>query len=115
MQSLRERADDPAFQAQWQEVKAVAKQAAMARITALTGVQLPAHALLDVQVLPTPHPPCASCTRPSPPPGAPCLSVADPRCRHRRCRGLPRCPGPPSLLRLYVQRKVAQAAGRPRR
>jgi len=50
LESLRERADDPAFQAQWQEVKAAAKQTAMSHISALTGVQLPANALLDVQV-----------------------------------------------------------------
>ena len=54
VQRLRDRADDPAFQAQWQDVKAVAKQTAMARITALTGVQLPPNALLDVQVCPPP-------------------------------------------------------------
>lgn len=100
MQSLRERADDPAFQAQWREVKAVAKQAAMARITALTGVQLPAHALLDVQVLPSR--PALYAPGPLPRRGLPAhisLPVADHRCRHRWCcRGLPCCLRPPSSL-----------------
>jgi glucan phosphorylase len=49
-QSLREKADDPDFQRQWREVKAKAKAAAMAKISALTGVQLPANSMLDVQV-----------------------------------------------------------------
>jgi starch phosphorylase len=50
LQSLREKADDPDFQRQWREVKAKAKAAAMAKISALTGVQLPANSMLDVQV-----------------------------------------------------------------
>lgn len=49
-QALREKADDPAFQAQWREMKATAKAAAMAKISAVTGVRLPANAMLDVQV-----------------------------------------------------------------
>ena len=50
MQSLREKADDPEFQRQWQQVKAKAKAAAMAKISAVTGVRLPADSMLDVQV-----------------------------------------------------------------
>ncbi len=49
-QALREKADDPAFQAQWREMKATAKAAAMAKISAVTGVRLPVNAMLDVQV-----------------------------------------------------------------
>ena len=47
---MREKADDPDFQRQWREVKAKAKAAAMAKISSLTGVQLPANSMLDVQV-----------------------------------------------------------------
>ena len=49
-QGLQEKADDPAFQKQWQSMKQAAKRRALAKITAATGVQLPENAMLDVQV-----------------------------------------------------------------
>lgn len=50
LQGLREHADDAAFQEKWQEVKQTAKSKAVARIAHLTGTDIPAHALLDIQV-----------------------------------------------------------------
>jgi hypothetical protein len=50
VQALREKADDPAFQAEWQQMKQAAKVRALARISEATGVRLPEHAMLDVQV-----------------------------------------------------------------
>jgi glucan phosphorylase len=50
VQELREHADDPAFQKQWQDVKATAKAKSMALIERLTSVALPKNAMLDVQV-----------------------------------------------------------------
>ena len=50
LQGLREHADDPAFQEKWQEVKQTAKTKAVDRIAQITGVEIPQHALLDIQV-----------------------------------------------------------------
>lgn len=49
-QGVREKADDPAFQREWQKMKLTAKVRALAKISAVTGVKLPENALLDVQV-----------------------------------------------------------------
>ena len=49
-QGLREYADDAAFQAKWQGVKATAKAKAMAHIAEITDTPIPEHALLDIQV-----------------------------------------------------------------
>ena len=51
LQGLREHADDPAFQEKWREVKQIAKTKAVDRIAQITGVEIPQHALLDIQVL----------------------------------------------------------------
>lgn len=50
VQLLRDHADDPQFQEQWREVKAVAKKKCAARIESLTGVKVKPDALFDVQV-----------------------------------------------------------------
>lgn len=50
MQGLREYADNPEFQAKWQEVKAKAKGKAVNHIREITGVDVPVDALLDIQV-----------------------------------------------------------------
>ncbi|KAL4856697.1 Glycogen phosphorylase 1 [Chlorella vulgaris] len=50
LKELREHADDPAFQKQWQDVKATAKAKSLALIERLTSVALPKNAMLDVQV-----------------------------------------------------------------
>jgi starch phosphorylase len=50
VQGLREYADDPAFQAKWQDVKALAKEKAVKHIREITGVDIPVNALLDIQV-----------------------------------------------------------------
>lgn len=50
VQGVREKADDPAFQREWQKMKLTAKVRALAKISAVTGVKLPENALLDVQV-----------------------------------------------------------------
>ncbi|GAB4815011.1 hypothetical protein N2152v2_002057 [Parachlorella kessleri] len=50
LKALREKADDPAFQAKWRAVKEAAKLKAIDKISSLTGITLPnKHALLDVQ------------------------------------------------------------------
>ena len=49
VQGLREHADDPAFQEKWREVKQIAKGKAVAKIADITGVDIPEHALLDIQ------------------------------------------------------------------
>ena len=48
-QAIRAKADDPAFQEQWRQMKQAAKVRALARISEATGVQLPENAMLDVQ------------------------------------------------------------------
>ena len=48
-QAIRAKADDPAFQEQWRRMKQAAKVRALAKISEATGVQLPEHAMLDVQ------------------------------------------------------------------
>lgn len=50
VQGLRQHADDPAFQAEWQEVKLIAKTKALAKIKELTGVSISPDAMLDIQV-----------------------------------------------------------------
>ena len=56
-QAIRAKADDPAFQEQWRQMKQAAKVRALARISEATGVQLPENAMLDVQVRrPSPNP-----------------------------------------------------------
>ena len=50
MQGLRKHADDPDFQQKWQAVKLNAKSHAMAKIAQLSGVEVRADALLDIQV-----------------------------------------------------------------
>jgi starch phosphorylase len=49
-QGLREHADDPEFQAKWQNVKSEAKEKAIQRIRDITGVNVPSNAMLDIQV-----------------------------------------------------------------
>ena len=49
VQGLREHADDSAFQEKWREVKQIAKGKAVAKIADITGVEIPEHALLDIQ------------------------------------------------------------------
>ncbi|KAK9801928.1 hypothetical protein WJX73_005816 [Symbiochloris irregularis] len=48
--ALREHADNPTFQEEWQEVKRTAKAAACRKITALTGTEVSSEAMLDIQV-----------------------------------------------------------------
>ena len=50
VQALREHADKPDFQRDWQVVKQTAKEAAMRRIASLTGTSVSPDALLDIQV-----------------------------------------------------------------
>ncbi|GAX74311.1 hypothetical protein CEUSTIGMA_g1760.t1 [Chlamydomonas eustigma] len=50
LSALRAHADDKAFQAQWQEVKMVAKKKAAALIERLTGVHVSPNAMFDIQV-----------------------------------------------------------------
>ena len=49
-QALRQYADDPSFQADWQTVKRTAKLAATEKISALTGTVVSPDAMLDIQV-----------------------------------------------------------------
>lgn len=50
IQLLRDHADDPGMQEEWQAVKAAAKKRAAAKIESLTGIKVNPNALFDVQV-----------------------------------------------------------------